>query len=536
MTPASTEVDAVVIGAGPNGLVASIALADAGWDVLLVEANPTVGGAVRTAEVTAPGFRNDLFSAFYPLAAASSVIRDLDLEQHGLRWVQAESVVAHALPDGRAALLSRDPLETAADVEEFGAGDGQAWLDMFEHWQRIREPFLDAMFTPLPPVKAALRLARTLGSRGLLDLVRLALTPARRLADERFAGDGAALLLTGNALHADVPPDAAGSGIFGWLLIMLGQDVGFPVPEGGAGKLAEAMQSRLVSAGGQVWTDTRVTSVVVRDGKALGVRTADGRTVRARRAVVADVDSPTLFGELVGEDQLPPAFRRDLRLFQWDNSTLKLNWALSRPVAWTAAKARTAGTVHFGVDLDGFVEYAADLSLRRMPRNPFVLFGQMTTADPTRSPAGTESAWAYTHIPQSLAHDRQALRRQEERIEQVLEELAPGFTDSILARHPQYPDDLQAADSNLVDGAINGGTSYPHQQLFFRPTPGLGRPETPIERLFLASASAHPGGGVHGACGWNAAVTALHSTGPANRVRLRLATTAWDRLLGSDKS
>ena len=526
-------VDAVVIGAGPNGLVAANALADAGWDVLLLEANDEVGGAVRTAEVTAPGFRSDMFSAFYPLAAASSVIKDLDLTDHGLTWVQAEKVLAHALPDGRAAVLERDPERTAAGLEEFGSGDGQAWLTMFEEWQRIRVPLLDALFTPIPPIRAVTRLLGRTGPAGLLDLARLALLPARRLGQEVFTGDGGPLLLTGNAMHADVPPDASGSGIFGWLLAMLGQDVGFPVPQGGAQNLALALRRRFESRGGQVRTGARVTSVLVAGGRALGVRTADGATIRATRAVVADVVAPVLYRDLVGLQHLPPAMGGLLDRFQWDNPTLKINWALRRRLAWRSAGPVGAGTVHFGTDLDGFVDFAADLSIGRPPRDPFVLLGQMTTADRTRSPAGTESAWAYTHVPGSMARDRRALDGHVRRVEAGLNRVAPGFGSTVIDRHVQYPGDLQAWDANLVDGAINGGTSYPHQQLVFRPTPGLGRPETPVDGLFLASASAHPGGGVHGACGWNAATSALHAQGPWRAVRRRLAGTAWDRLLPS---
>jgi phytoene dehydrogenase-like protein len=523
-------VDAVVIGAGPNGLVAANALADAGWEVLLLETNETVGGAVRSAEVTAPGFVSDLFSAFYPLAAASPVIKDLDLHEHGLRWVQAETVLAHALPDGRSAVLARDPDVTAAGLEEFGRGDGQAWLDMFAGWQQIRDPLLDAMFTPFPPVRAAIKLLRQSKIEGAMDLARLAVLPVRRLAQEHFTGAGGALLLTGNAMHADVPPDASGSGVFGWLLAMLGQDVGFPVPQGGAQKLSDALRSRLESRGGHVRTNCRVTSVVVSGGRAAGVRT-DAGPIRARRGILADVSAPTLYRDLLAGEQLPARLSDSLDRFQWDNSTLKVNWALNRPVPWDAAGAAGAGTVHFGVDVDGFVDFAADLSVGRDPQHPFVLFGQMTTADPTRSPSGTESAWAYTHVPRQMAASPERLAEHVDRVERALEQLAPGFAHRVIARQVQTPRDLEAMDANLVHGAINGGTSYPHQQLFFRPTPGLGRPDTPIPGLFLASASAHPGGGVHGACGWNAARAVLAANRPGSTLRRQLIDTAWGRLL-----
>ncbi|WP_278257289.1 NAD(P)-binding protein [Nocardioides convexus] len=242
-----TAVDAVVIGAGPNGLVAANALVDAGWEVLLVEANETCGGAVRTAEVTAPGFRNDLFSAFYPLAAASPVIAGLDLHHHGLEWTQAPVVMAHVLPDDRAAVLHRRVEDTAAGLEEFAAGDGEAWLALWEQWSRVRDPLLDALFTPFPPVRSALRLLRALGTADALEMLRQAVLPVHRLADERFGGEGAAVLLTGNAMHSDVGPDAAGSGMFGWLMSMLAQDVGFPRPR--RRRPASRRRARLPAAG-----------------------------------------------------------------------------------------------------------------------------------------------------------------------------------------------------------------------------------------------------------------------------------------------
>ncbi len=522
-------VDAVVVGAGPNGLVAANALADAGWAVLLVEAQPTVGGAVRSASVTADGFSTDLFSAFYPLAAASPVIRDLDLGSHGLRWVHAPDVLAHPLASGECALISRDLERTAANLDGFAAGDGDAWLGMASQWQQLREPLMDALFTPFPPVRSVLRVLRSVRIAGALDLARLAVLPVRRLAQESFGGSGAELLLTGNAMHSDIPPDAAGSGMFGWLMSMLAQDVGFPVPQGGAGRFADALAARFTAAGGIVRTGLPVTAVRITGGRASGVVVADGSTVVARRAVLADVSAPALYLDLVGREKLPPGLRTALTRFQWDPGTLKVNWALRSPIPWTAAPCRGAGTVHLGVGVDGFVGHAADLAVGRMPGTPFVLLGQMTTADPTRSPAGTESAWAYTHVPAHASAD--ALDRQIGRVEGVLEQLAPGFGDRVIARHVQTPEDLRSCDRNLVGGATNGGTAAPHQQLVFRPTIGLGRPETPIDGLFLASASAHPGGGVHGACGWNAARAALTANGRLGWVARRLTRTAWHRLL-----
>lgn len=525
------ECDAVVVGAGPNGLVAANALADAGWDVVLVEAQAEVGGAVRSAEVVAPGFVTDLFSAFYPLAAASPVIRDLELDRHGLVWRHAPDVLAHALPDGRAAVLHGAADETAAGLEACAPGDGDAWLRMVAGWDRVRDPLLDALFTPFPPVRPGLRLLRRWGVSGTLDFTRLALLSVRRLGEEEFGSEEARVILAGNAMHSDVSPDSAGSALFGWLLAMLGQDVGFPVPEGGAGMLATSLRRRAESLGVRVRCGVAVTAVDVVSGRATGVRLADGTAVRARHAVLADVPAPTLYGRLVDSEHLPSRFVDDVRRFEWDDATLKVNWALDAPIPWTAPGARRAATVHLGVDHDGLVDVAADLAVGRMPASPFILLGQMTTADPTRSPAGTESVWAYTHLPRRLALDDGAVGGQVERVERAVEHVAPGFLASRLGRHIQAPGAMEGADANLSRGALNAGTAALHQQLVLRPTRGLGRPETPIAGLYLAGASAHPGGGVHGACGWNAAVSALRHRAPLGVVRRAMVRTAWSRVL-----
>ncbi|HVM64122.1 MAG TPA: NAD(P)/FAD-dependent oxidoreductase, partial [Acidimicrobiales bacterium] len=444
----------------------------------------------------------------------------LRLEEHGLRWCHAPLVLAHPLADGRCAVLSRDLPTTAESLSLFAGGDGEAWEDMVREWRRVSGPFLGALFRPFPPVLPGAALVARLGVVGALRFLRHLLLPVRRMAEERFQGEGAALLLGGNALHSDVSPEAAGSGLFGWLLACLGQEHGFPVPEGGAGGLTAALVHRLEARGGVLRCGERVVEVVVRGGHAVGVRTASGEHVGARRAVIADVPAPVLYGGLVGREHLPAGVVDDIGRFQWDMATVKVDWALDGPVPWCAPDARRAGTLHIADDFDNFTEFTGHVAMKLLPARPFLIVGQQSVADPTRAPQGSTTVWGYTHVPRAVRGDAGSVLDVTggeaswgegfvARMEARIEALAPGFGQRVLARHVFLPSQLGAADPSLVGGAVNGGTAQLHQQLVFRPIPGAGRPETAVTGLYLASASAHPGGGVHGGAGANAARAAL---------------------------
>lgn len=517
----SETVDAVVVGAGPNGLSAAIVLADQGWDVLVLEAEDAPGGAVRSAETVGPGFVVDLYSAFYPLGVASPVLGELGLEDHGLTWSHAPIVLAHPTPDGPSVLLSRDLDVTAASLDRFAAGDGDAWRQLFADWRHIEGPLLGSLMRPFPPVRNGLRLVGRLGSvYGGLDFLRRGLLPVRHMAEETFRGAGGGLLLAGNALHSDLTPDTAISGFLGWMLASIGQSQGWPVPAGGAQALTDAMVRRLQAAGGQVRCRSRVDAIDVVGGRATSVAVADGTTINARRAVIADVVAPKLYRQLLVGTDLPARLRRELDRYQPGSATFKVNWALSGPVPWADPEIAPAGTVHLAASLDELSFTAAELASGLIPANPFVLVGQMTTSDPSRSPAGTESLWAYTSVPQEVKGDARGedltgrwdadeVERFTQRLEDRIESFAPGFRSRILARHVQSPDDMERGDANLIRGDKSLGTAQIHQQLVFRPTIGLSRAETFVDGLYLGSASAHPGGGVHGACGANAARAAL---------------------------
>ena len=511
--------DAIVIGSGPNGLVAANLLADRGWKVTVLEEQPEPGGAVKSGELTGvPGFVSDHFSAFYPLAAASPVITPLGLERYGLSWFRSECAVAHPLPDGTAAFVSLDPDETAASCDAYAPGDGAKYLELYELYKKIGPALVEGLMTPFPPVKAGIKLAAAL-QNDLIRFARFGILPVRRLAEETFKGAGGANLLAGNALHADLTPDSNGGGLFGWLLCMLGQSVGFPVPEGGAGKLTEALIARLHDRGGEVHTGVRVTKILVHDGRAAGVRTDEGESIEATRAVLADTGAPQLYLDLIPREHVSKRLVEDLENFQYDASTIKVDWALDGPIPWSNPNAGRAGTVHVTEGMDHLTQVAADIVCARIPKDPFLILGQYSMVDPSRQPAGKETAWGYTHVPQITKGDaggeltgewtEEETDRFADRCEAQVERLAPGFRKLILARHVHNPHMLEAANRNLQGGAVNSGTAQLHQQLVFRPVPGLGRPETPVKGLYLASASAHPGGGVHGGPGHNAARVAL---------------------------
>jgi phytoene dehydrogenase-like protein len=361
-------------------------------------------------------------------------------------------------------------------------------------------------------VRPAAGLLGSLGAGEALRFARSFVQSVRAFGDDRFTGEGAPLLLAGNAMHTDLGPDQAGGAAFGWLLSMLGQDYGYPVPAGGAGALTRALVRRL---GGVVECSRPVARVVVSGGRALGVRDASGGFVRARKAVLADVPAPRLYLGLVGEEHLPGQLVSDLAKFEWDDATVKVDWALDGPIPWTNPEVRGAGTVHLGGDFNGLAMTSAEIACGKLPRVPFVIMGQMTTSDPARSPAGTETAWAYTHVPRGEQWPADRVRRRADRLEQLIEQHAPGFRDLVRGRFVQGPGDLESRNPSLVGGSINSGTAAIHQQLVFRPVPGLGRADTPVDRLYLAGASAHPGGGVHGAAGANAARAALARNGLA---------------------
>jgi phytoene dehydrogenase-like protein len=494
--------DAVVIGAGPNGLTAAATLARHGWDVLVLEAKPRPGGAVYSEPLTLPGYLHDVGAAFFPFADDSPAFCFLDLTGAGLEWSNARRESCHPAPDGTAATISRDVEET---VRSFGI-DGPAWRRLAEWRRAMGQRLVETLLAPLPAVGPAWRL----GLRHALRLTSLSLFSSGALARWFFQTEAARRVVPGLSLHADLgPDDFAGAGI-GLVLALLAADSGFRVPRGGARSITQALLRRLEEAGGKLRLHARVVRILVRQRRVVGVRTEQGEEIAVRRAVIADVGPPALFLRMLGERETTWWLRTRIRRFRYAWGTFKMDWALSGPVPWLSEEARESAVVHAGDSLADLAIFTRQVRAGQLPDNPYLVIGQQSLVDPERAPPGGHTLWAYSHVPSAVEGGWERHREAfADRIERRLEGLAPGFRQLILGRFIATPADLEAMDENLVGGDLGGGSAQFHQQLIFRPAFPYFRYHTPVKGLYLASASTHPGPGVHGACGFNAAHTAL---------------------------
>jgi phytoene dehydrogenase-like protein len=465
---------ASVIGAGPNGLAAAIVLAQAGLNVTVYEAESTIGGAVRTMDLTLPGFHHDFGSAVHPMAVGSPFFSSLPLADYGLEWIHSPATLAHPLDDGTAVLLPRDLTEAAATLGE----DGPAWRRLFEPLATNWPAFAADILRPIPALPAHPLLLARFGLSAIL--------PATTLARRHFRTEPVRALFAGLAAHSFLSLDEPLSASFGLVLGATAHAIGWPIPRGGAQSLANALAAHLTHLGGHIITSTRIRSL------------AD---LPPTDLTLCDI-SPRQLLALSGPNQLTPVYRRLLGRYKYGPAAFKVDYALSAPIPWNAPDCLNAATVHIGGSLDDIAASESAMSSNRHAERPFTLLAHPTLFDPTRAPAGQHIAWAYCHVPNGSTETEATLAR----LESQIERFATGFRSTILARHVSPPAALEALDANLIGGDISGGAMN-LRQLLFRPTRRQYRTSAP--NLYLCSASTPPGGGVHGMCGANAARLAL---------------------------
>ena len=464
--------DAVVVGAGPNGLAAAIVLARAGLSVRVLEAADTVGGGVRSAELTLPGFVHDVCSAIHPLAVASPFLRTLPLEEHGVELIDPPAALAHPFDDGTAALLERSP---GAATRGLGS-DERRWRRVFEPLARDEEPLLEDLLGPLRVPAHPFALAR---------FGALAAPPATVLARLSFRGERARGVFAGLSAHSMLQLSRPPSAAFGLTLGLLAHAVGWPLARGGSQAISDGLASYLRALGGEIETGRRVESLA---------ELGDVRTV------LLDVTPRGLLA-LAG-DRLPSGYRRRLENYRYGPGVFKLDWALDGPIPWRAEDCTRAATVHLGATLEEIAESEAAPARGEVAGRPYVLLAQQSLFDPTRAPAGKHTAWAYCHVPNGSPVDMT------ERIEAQVERFAPGFRERILERSGLGPAEMERYNPNYVGGDINGGLAD-LRQLFTRPVARRSPYTTPLPGVFLCSSSTPPGGGVHGMCGFHCAQAAL---------------------------
>jgi len=464
-----STLDAIVVGAGPNGPAAAIELARTGRSVRVYEAAASVGGGTRSAELTLPGFVHDVCAAAHPLGIASPFFRSLDLARHGLEWVQPEAPVAHALTPGRSVVLEQD-LDA---IDEALGADARAWRRLFAPLVREHERLLPAILSPVPRVPRHPLLLARFGLPGLL--------PATALARLAFKEPPARALFAGMAAHSMLRLSQPLSGSFGLVLGLLAHAVGWPVARGGSGAIASALEAEARSLGVELVTGHRVDAL---------------RDLPPARAVVLDV-TPRQVLALAG-DRLPSGYRRQLEGYRYGPGVYKIDWALDGPIPWTDAATARAGTVHLGGSWREIAASEEAVGRGSVTNRPFVLLVQPTIADPSRAPEGKHIAWAYCHVPNGSEVDMTSA------IEAQVERFAPGFRERVLGRAVRNAPAMEAYDANYVGGDINGGVGD-WRQLLFRPVVRWNPYTTPDPALFLGSSSTPPGGGVHGMSGRHAA-------------------------------
>jgi len=506
------DADAIVVGAGCNGLACAILLAGAGWRVTVLERADEPGGAIRTAEVTLPGFRHDLYATNLNLFAGSPFFAELrdELVAHGLEFSAASRPFGSVFPDGRFVGVSTDPEETLASLRAVSGQDAERWRELALRFTEIAPHLFPLLALPMPSLAAARALwrgRRALGRGWPYELARLATQSTRELAEEHFESPEVRSLVSAWGMHLDFPPDVPGGALFSFVESFASAANGMAFGTGGAGTLVDALAGVLRSRGGELRCGAEVERILVEDGRAAGVVLRGGERLVAARAVIANL-TPTVLGRLLADP--PPEVVR----YRYGPGTLMVHLALDQLPAWTAgADVRRSAYVHVAPYLEDMALAYQQATAGLLPERPTLVVGQPTAVDPTRAPAGKQVLWVQARVvPGAIRGDAgseigatgwdDAKEPFADRVLAMLEQYAPGLRELVLARHVLSPADLERANPNLVGGDQLSGSHHAFQHFFLRPLPGWTRYRTPIDRLFMCGAATWPGAGVGAGSGY----------------------------------
>jgi len=467
----TTDFDAIVVGSGPNGLAAAILLQQQGLSVLIIEGKDTIGGGLRTQELTLPGYLHDVCSAVHPMAAASPFFETLPLQKFGLEYIYPDIAAAHPFDNGTAAILHKSLEETAIAL----GADKDSYLRLIgpiaESWPRIAADALGPLGFPKYPLE-------------MTDFGLNALQSATRLS-KKFKTEQAKALFAGMAAHAIQPLSNPATSAIALVLMVNGHLKGWPIPKGGSKNIANALANYFTSLGGKIETKTYITAL---------------HQLPSAKAVLFDV-TPKQLLQIAGH-QFSAIYKWQLERYRHGMGVFKVDWALAEPIPFKAEDAGKASTIHIGGTFKKIAESEAATAKGAHPTNPFVLLTQPTVFDPSRAPVGKHVAWGYCHVPNGSTKDMTL------NIEKQIERFAPGFRDRILERHTLNTQQLEAYNANYIGGDINGGI-IDLAQLFTRPALRRSPYRTSAKGLYICSSSTPPGGGVHGMCGYHAAKRAL---------------------------
>ena len=518
--------DAIIVGAGHNGLVTALYLAKAGWKTLVLERNERVGGAVQSAEITRPGFTHDLYSMNQNLFLASSVYEEFqeDLERHGLQYAISNKPYCNLFPGGESVRVYGDADKTLGLIRDRNSKDAEGWQQLYGHYHKLQEAFLPLYGSPLPSWQMGVKVAdavRKVGAGEVLELSRLLLNSTRELGESFFTTKEMQAVVATWGMHLDFGPDVSGGAQFPLLETFADMEEGMAVPKGGASKMPEALAGLLREYGGEVRTEAEVVRVTTQNGRASGVELADGERLFAKRAVVANLTPTVLFERLLADAPLPTGFRREVKRYEYGPATMMVHLALKDRPRWAAGEEiADFAYVHIAPYIEDLARTYTDALNGTLPASPLLIVGQPTAFDPSRAPNGQHILWLQVRtLPSAIRGDAlnqieartwdEAKEPVAERVLDKLEAYAPGIRDLILERVVYSPADLERHNPNLVGGDSVGGSHHLRQNYFFRPIQGWSNYKMPLTNLWMVGAATWPGGGTNATSGYLAARSLL---------------------------